>query len=138
MTTSTHTNAVHRSFLEQVWFWLTRPVVWGLLALIFVYQKVLSPVLGPRCRFYPSCSSYAAEAITVHGPFKGVALGAWRIARCHPWNSGGIDMVPQRGSWRPGPDPTDEPAGGGAPAENRSDLTLITQTQRSAGRHPKS
>ena len=65
-----------------------------LLALIRFYQYVISPLLGRRCRFFPSCSEYAAEALEKHGALKGARLGIKRIFRCHPWNSGGFDPVP--------------------------------------------
>lgn len=65
-----------------------------LVAPIRAYQLVLSPLLGPRCRFYPSCSSYAVTALRVHGPLRGTALALWRLLRCHPWNPGGPDPVP--------------------------------------------
>jgi uncharacterized protein len=64
---------------------------------IRLYQLLLSPLLGPRCRFYPSCSSYAVEAITIHGAMKGSYLATRRLLRCHPWNPGGLDPVPPRG-----------------------------------------
>ncbi|XBH21273.1 membrane protein insertion efficiency factor YidD [Jonesiaceae bacterium BS-20] len=53
---------------------------------------------GPRCRFYPSCSNYAVQAVRVHGAFKGTGLALWRILRCNPWNLGGIDDVPPKRS----------------------------------------
>jgi putative membrane protein insertion efficiency factor len=62
--------------------------------LIRGYQLVLSPMLGPRCRFYPSCSHYALEAIESHGALRGSWLSAKRICRCHPFNPGGFDPVP--------------------------------------------
>lgn len=65
-----------------------------LVLLIRVYQRWLSPALPPSCRFYPSCSEYACEAILKHGALKGVYLGARRILRCHPWHAGGYDPVP--------------------------------------------
>ncbi|MGB5326451.1 MAG: membrane protein insertion efficiency factor YidD [Pseudomonadales bacterium] len=58
------------------------------------YQLTISPLLGPRCRFYPSCSSYAIEAITTHGLLTGAGLACKRVMRCHPGNPGGIDEVP--------------------------------------------
>jgi len=67
-----------------------------LLGLIRLYQLVISPLLGPRCRFYPTCSQYAAEAIQKHGSIRGIALALTRIARCHPWHPGGVDLVPDR------------------------------------------
>jgi putative membrane protein insertion efficiency factor len=67
-----------------------------LIFLIRCYQRLLSPLLGPRCRFYPSCSSYAIEAIERFGPIKGGALAMRRLSRCHPLNPGGIDPVPDK------------------------------------------
>ncbi len=61
---------------------------------IRLYQKTISPLLGPRCRFIPTCSEYAAEAITKHGIFKGSALAIKRIGKCHPLHPGGYDPVP--------------------------------------------
>lgn len=65
-----------------------------LLVLIRCYKYAISPILGQNCRFYPSCSDYAAQAIEKHGTLKGVHLGLKRIIRCHPWNPGGFDPVP--------------------------------------------
>lgn len=65
-----------------------------LLALIRVYRYAISPLFGSRCRFFPTCSAYTAEAIEKHGACKGGMLGLKRIARCHPWNPGGFDPVP--------------------------------------------
>ncbi len=65
-----------------------------LLLLIGFYQRWISPAFGPRCRFYPSCSSYAATSLTRHGLLHGGALAVRRIGRCHPWNPGGPDPVP--------------------------------------------
>ena len=66
-----------------------------LIGIIRGYQLVLSPMLGSNCRFYPSCSHYAKEAIEKHGAIRGSWLGAKRISRCHPWHGGGIDLVPE-------------------------------------------
>ena len=66
-----------------------------LILLIQAYRLVLSPLLGPRCRFHPTCSAYAIEAIRLHGALRGSALAARRIVRCHPLNPGGIDPVPE-------------------------------------------
>lgn len=62
--------------------------------LIRIYQKVISPVLGPRCRYYPSCSNYSIQAFKKHGFFKGLILSAWRLLRCNPFSKGGVDYVP--------------------------------------------
>lgn len=65
-----------------------------LLGLIRGYQILLSPFFGQQCRFYPTCSHYAREAIEMHGSFKGSWLAVRRIARCGPWHPGGTDPVP--------------------------------------------
>jgi len=58
------------------------------------YQLFISPVFPSNCRFYPTCSHYTAEAVEKHGAAKGMWLGLRRIGRCHPWNEGGVDLVP--------------------------------------------
>lgn len=65
-----------------------------LVLLVRAYQLLVSPLLGPRCRFYPSCSAYAVQALRVHGALRGTWLAVRRVARCHPWNPGGVDQVP--------------------------------------------
>lgn len=65
-----------------------------LLFLIRLYQVTLSVLLGPTCRFYPSCSHYAAEAIDSHGAVTGISLAARRFCKCHPFHPGGYDPVP--------------------------------------------
>jgi hypothetical protein len=65
-----------------------------LLVALRVYRYALSPLLGRNCRFYPSCSEYAVEAIERHGAGKGTWLALRRIGRCHPWSAGGFDPVP--------------------------------------------
>ena len=65
-----------------------------LAGLLTVYRAVVSPLYGPVCRFFPSCSAYGLEAVHVHGAVKGSWLAARRIGRCHPWNDGGVDPVP--------------------------------------------
>ncbi len=64
-----------------------------LIGLVRLYKLVVSPLLPPSCRFHPSCSAYAAEALARYGPLRGGALAAKRLARCHPWNPGGYDPV---------------------------------------------
>lgn len=70
------------------------PIGLVIRGLIRLYQLLLSPVLPASCRFTPSCSAYAMEAVKIHGPLAGSWLGAKRICRCHPWNDGGYDPVP--------------------------------------------
>ena len=65
-----------------------------LIGLIRAYQYLISPLLGNHCRFYPSCSHYAAEAVEVHGALRGTWLAVRRLSRCHPWHEGGVDPVP--------------------------------------------
>jgi len=74
----------------------SKAIQYFLLIFIRAYRYFISPLLGPRCRFYPSCSSYAEEAIKVHGAVKGGWLATKRICRCHPFNEGGLDPVPER------------------------------------------
>jgi len=69
------------------------------VGLIRLYQVVLSPLLGQRCRYYPSCSTYSMDAIRTHGPIKGLVLTVWRVLRCNPWSAGGVDHVPAKGTW---------------------------------------
>ncbi len=65
-----------------------------LIAVLGVYRAAISPVLGPRCRFHPTCSAYAQEAIREHGALRGTWYGIRRIGRCHPYHPGGYDPVP--------------------------------------------
>ena len=64
------------------------------IALIKIYQWVISPILGPKCRFTPTCSTYSIQAFKKHGVFKGMWLTVRRISRCHPWGGSGYDPVP--------------------------------------------
>src|SRR5918992_4844207 len=74
---------------------VSRALVLALTGLVRLYQIIARPfMLQPRCRFYPSCSDYALEAITVHGPIRGLWLAVRRLGRCHPFNPGGVDHVP--------------------------------------------
>src|SRR3954447_4312576 len=73
------------------------------VVILRVYRAVISPLYGDVCRYYPSCSAYALGAIQQHGVIKGIALGTWRLARCHPWAKGGVDDVPPRRQSSAGP-----------------------------------
>ena len=75
---------------------LGRLLAWPLLGLVALYRIAVSPWLGVNCRFEPSCSAYAVEALRVHGAFRGTWLTARRIARCHPWGGSGYDPVPEK------------------------------------------
>jgi uncharacterized protein len=66
------------------------------ILLVRAYRLLVAPWLGPRCRFYPTCSAYMEEAIRTHGFFKGTRLGIVRLCKCHPWHPGGDDPVPGR------------------------------------------
>jgi uncharacterized protein len=71
-----------------------RILAWPLIGLVWVYRYTLSPLLGVNCRFEPTCSAYAMQALRRHGVFRGSVLAAKRIARCHPWGGSGYDPVP--------------------------------------------
>jgi putative membrane protein insertion efficiency factor len=75
---------------------MRRPALW----LIRFYQRFISPMFPPSCRFYPSCSEYGYEAIAKYGIITGGLMTAWRILRCNPFNRGGYDPVPERVRWR--------------------------------------
>ncbi len=71
-----------------------RVLAWPLLGLVKLYRLAISPLLGANCRFQPTCSEYALQALRVHGAFRGSLLAAKRIGRCHPWGGHGYDPVP--------------------------------------------
>jgi putative membrane protein insertion efficiency factor len=73
----------------------------ALLAGVGFYQRAISPAFPPRCRFVPSCSAYAAEAIEVHGAGRGSWLALRRLLKCAPWHPGGVDLVPPRSATSP-------------------------------------
>jgi putative membrane protein insertion efficiency factor len=77
------------------------PISWLLRGLVRAYQLLVAPILPASCRFYPSCSAYALEALAKHGAVKGTWLAAHRVCRCHPWNDGGFDPVPEPKSKAP-------------------------------------
>lgn len=78
----------------------TSPLAWLLIQPIRFYQRFITPYTPATCRYYPTCSSYAVGALRTHGAVKGIALTGWRLLRCNPWSSGGIDRVPTHGCWR--------------------------------------
>ena len=92
----------------------------ALLRLIGFYSRAISPALPARCRFYPTCSAYAAEAIARHGAVRGSWLAVRRLLKCAPWHPGGIDLVPERG-----PAPTDTR---GTAAGHHSSSTAVGRT----------
>jgi putative membrane protein insertion efficiency factor len=103
-----------------------------LLGLIRVYQWTISPLLGPVCRYHPSCSRYGFEAIRVHGAVKGTVLTAWRILRCNPWSAGGVDYVPARTR------PVWYRVLGGLPSRFLSRDTVFAQRSEDSGPHTSS
>lgn len=66
-----------------------------------LYRRVISPLLGPHCKYEPSCSEYALDAVRTYGVFRGGLLAAWRVLRCNPWSHGGHDPVAQQTVFRP-------------------------------------
>jgi len=83
-------------------FFLVRWIRWFFVAVlsipIKIYQWIISPALPKTCRYYPSCSEYAIQALKVHGPVKGLIMGTKRILSCHPWGGHGHDPVPPKGT----------------------------------------
>ena len=74
------------------------PLRWALIGFLRAYRLLVSPLYGQVCRYHPSCSAYAREAVTSHGSLRGTWLAARRLTRCHPWAAGGYDPVPPRHS----------------------------------------
>jgi uncharacterized protein len=68
---------------------------------IRIYQRLISPAFGDRCRYYPSCSEYAVQAIQSYGILRGLVLAGWRILRCNPWSHGGVDPVSSQKLFKP-------------------------------------
>ena len=74
--------------------WFSRLLARPLLGVVWIYSKLISPLIGNHCRYQPSCSAYAAEALRSHGGFRGGWLALRRLSRCHPWGGSGFDPVP--------------------------------------------
>lgn len=103
-------------------------MTWVLTMLVRAYQSLISPMLGPSCRYYPSCSAYAVTALERHGAVRGSWLALRRLGRCHPWTPGGVDLVPAVEDYRwwgrcPGHDPD----------ESRDAATSVTDTPAAEG-----
>ncbi|WP_425356029.1 membrane protein insertion efficiency factor YidD [Salinicola lusitanus] len=73
---------------------IAKIATWLVTGLIQLYRYGISPLIGPRCRFWPTCSNYALEAINLHGPWRGMWLAIRRLLKCHPFHPGGVDPVP--------------------------------------------
>jgi putative membrane protein insertion efficiency factor len=77
-----------------------------LVAPIRLYQRTISPALPARCRYHPSCSEYAVQAVRRYGVLRGVVLAGWRLLRCNPWSHGGVDFVEDQTLFRTRPTPS--------------------------------
>lgn len=73
---------------------------WLIVGFLRLYRRLISPLYGDVCRYYPTCSAYALESVETHGSIRGAWLAIRRIGRCHPWAAGGVDPVPTEFSWR--------------------------------------
>lgn len=82
------------TLMRRVLRGVSQAVVWLLLLPIIFYQRCITPFTPPACRFTPTCSEYARQALLKHGPIKGTMLAVWRILRCNPWGGSGYDPVP--------------------------------------------
>lgn len=85
-----------KSFFRFIFTYFSKALSYFLIALVYVYKYIVSPVLPRACRFYPTCSQYAIVAIKRHGIIKGTFLSAYRVIRCNPFCSGGYDPVPKK------------------------------------------
>jgi len=112
-----------------------------LLRLIRFYSRAISPALPPRCRFYPSCSAYAAEAIARHGAGRGSWLALRRLLKCAPWHPGGVDLVPERrvapGTGQSSHSSSTTPAVSSPAAQPRGDRTTERATPPAPSRAPQ-
>lgn len=101
-----------RAWAAIAWLWnhsLGWLLTMVLVGLVRGYRLLISPILPPTCRYHPSCSAYALEALQVHGALKGTALASWRLMRCNPFSGGGYDPVPVPGRWLPDVHPDGRP-----------------------------
>ena len=105
----------------------------AVVGLLRVWQLLVSPVYGQTCRFYPSCTAYALEAVDRHGLVRGGWLAVRRLARCHPWNPGGVDLVPAS-RVRPSAEPQ---APATAIADDAGDTTIIPAASVADHRPPR-
>jgi putative membrane protein insertion efficiency factor len=85
------------------------PLQWAVIGPIRLYRRLLSPLLQPRCKYAPSCSEYAEQAIGRYGILRGLALAGWRLLRCNPWSHGGYDPVDAQRLFRSRPAPEPHP-----------------------------
>ncbi|MBP5392199.1 MAG: membrane protein insertion efficiency factor YidD [Bacteroidaceae bacterium] len=79
---------------SSLWYNPLKLLTWLLIMFVRIYQRFISPLTPPSCRFTPTCSQYAVEALQKYGPFKGLWLALKRLLRCHPWGGSGYDPVP--------------------------------------------
>jgi putative membrane protein insertion efficiency factor len=85
--------------VRRVLWWAGAPARALILGVVNAYRALVAPLLGERCRFHPSCSAYAIDAVRTHGAVKGSLLSMWRLLRCTPLSAGGVEPVPPRGMW---------------------------------------
>ena len=111
----------------QVGKTITTVLAFPLILIIRVYQVFISPFLGQNCRFYPTCSCYAHQALQKHGPFKGSALAIKRIVKCQPFHPGGIDLVPDAPT-NEQPNKKNKPNGSNKNENKKTNKELQTQT----------
>jgi putative membrane protein insertion efficiency factor len=104
-----------------------RPLTALLIAPIRLYQRFISPALAPRCRYYPTCSDYAVQAIRELGPIRGLILASWRLLRCNPFSHGGFDELADRRLFRNTPTRSGHTA---------SPSTAATHTTAASSTHP--
>jgi len=100
-----------------------RLLIWLLLAPIRAYQRWISPAMAPRCRYYPTCSAYAVDAIRELGPIRGLILAGWRLLRCNPFSHGGVDELADRRLFRGTPTRSERGARSPARASDGAHLT---------------